>query len=164
MKRAALVSALSALVVASCGGGSVAPVVGTETLGKHHGEAGAGKLHVADLLTNLADTKAAAVLCLKPSVLIENAGSGLKIGGPAAKRRRARAAITDSLAPTLFAELRRGDRLAVSIVQHRLNLVKGAVVRGLAQARQDPKLLIERKVPGFEEAAALADRYGLSTC
>jgi len=37
-------------------------------------------------------------------------------------------------------------------------------VRGLAETARDPGLLLHGTPPGFVRAAALADRYGLSSC
>jgi hypothetical protein len=176
--KAVLLAATAAAicVLAGCGGGGEGsgsqPTVATTTnangkvivLGKHHGEAGAGKLKVADLLSNLADTKAKAMLCLKPSALLSDAGESFgNVKGRGAERANRRA-IEQALAPTVQAQLRRGDKIAVSIVQHRLNQVERAVRTGIQEAMRNPDLLLERKVPGFQRAAGLADRYGLQTC
>ena len=42
--------------------------------------------------------------------------------------------------------------------------VARAAEQGISEAARKPHLLIDGHVPGFEKAAALAGRYGLSTC
>jgi hypothetical protein len=166
MVAVGLVAAV-ATVAGGCGSSGM-----TRTTSARHGAAGAGRLATADLLTNLADTKAAGVICLKPSVLRADAGESFDVARPPianaserrAAERRNRRAIQGALASTVRAELRRAEAVAKSLVKDRLELVTRATERGISQAERNPGLLIAGHVQGFVRAAALADRYGLSTC
>ena len=141
MGRFVVALGLMAALAATAGGCGSSGVSSTIKAGQ--GSAGAGRLAVADLLTNLAHARAAGDICLKPGALRRNGGA---------------------LASTVRAELRRAEDAAKSLVEDRLKQVARAAERGIAQAARNPDLLINGHVPGFEKAAGLAGRYGLSTC
>jgi len=141
MGRFVVALGLMAALVATAGGCGSSGVSRTTKAGQ--GSAGAGRLAVADLLTNLADTRAAGAICLRPGALRRNAAGSFG---------------------AVRAELRRAEVVAVSLVRERLDQVARAAEQGITEAERKPHLLISGHVPGFEKAAALAGRYGLSTC
>jgi hypothetical protein len=132
-------------LAAALGGccGSSHPTLTTRGTKPGSGDAEAGRVAVSDLLANLDRTRAAGHICLSAAAVRRSAGNSFH---------------------SVRAELRRAAGVARSLVKARVKGIATAAERGIAQAKRHPHQTITGGAPGFAKAAALAERYGLSSC
>jgi hypothetical protein len=106
-----------------------------------------------------------AALCFTPQALKIDAGesfSGIKPGSSfPGQERIIKRAIHFAVVPTVLAELRSAERGANLGTTSKVRRVRRAANRGLRQILRDPNLFVRGRVPGFNRAQALVDRYNV---